>query len=288
LKLRRLVAPLSIAVLILVAGLAFNLHLQTRTEYPPAILDPEFDLWVSASNASASRLMVWDVEYGKGAGDQIRLEKTTLSDRKALEIQLYQNGTEDTWVFVHLTQWIDGARLRALFDMQVSVWVFAEQPCACKPVSNSQPVIFGVETNDETHVISFIFSNRTYEPQQSPSHRTVVLPTPAEEWTLHNIDLAREYDNAQWKRPDHLTFSIIFEAARSAVGWHTAYVHRFSWTRKSNISATQQNSGELMTLFGLWPGVQWTDVERIMCQWPCSVSVPQGSSSDPYGNVARV
>jgi len=188
--------------------------------------------------------MVWDLDYGKGAGDQIRLEQATLSGRNALEMQLFQNGTDDKWVYVHLIQKIDAARLTALFDMELSVWAFAEPPCSCKLASNYQPVIFGIETNDGTHVLTFIFSNTTYELQQLPTHRIVFLPTPPGEWTLHTIDLAREYDNAQWERPDQLSFMIIFEAAGSAGGWHTAYLHHFSWTLRSNTTPAQQGNEE--------------------------------------------
>jgi hypothetical protein len=260
-----LVAPLSLVLLILVAVLAFNLHLQTRTEYPPPILDPEFQLWVSDPTLG-SRPMVWDLDYAKGAGDQVKLQKATLFDRNALEMQLFQNGTDNKWVYVHLIQKIDGARLRALFDMEVNVWAFAEPSCACKVVSNSQPVIFGIETNDETHVLTFIFSDTTFELQQSPTHRTVILPTPPGEWALHTINLAREYDNAQWKRPDNLSFMVIFEAPGSAGGWHTAYLHHFSWTMRSSITPAQQGDQESTPLLGQRPEVESTNVTEIICE----------------------
>jgi hypothetical protein len=283
-----LIAPLSVALLILVAGLAFNLHLQTRTEYPPPILDPEFQLWVSDPSVG-SRPMVWDLDYVKGAGDQVKLQKATLFDRNALEMQLFQNGTDNKWVYVHLTQKIDGARLTALFDMEVSVWAFAEPSCACELVSNSQPVIFGIETNDETHVLTFIFSNTTYQPQQSPTHRTIILPTAPGEWTLHTINLAREYDNAQWKRPDNLSFMIIFEAPSSAEGWQTAYLHDFSWTMKSNITTARQGNQESTLMLGQRGEVELTNAKEIICEVVCRVAASCGGSSrTPPNSVTMV
>jgi hypothetical protein len=273
-----------VALLILVAGLAFNLHLRTRTEYPPPILDPEFQLWVSDPTVG-SRPMVWDLDYAKGAGDQVKLQKVTLLDRNALEMQLLQNGTADRWVYVHLTQKIDGARLSALFDMQVSVWTFADPSCACKPVSKSQPVIFGIQTDDETHVLTFMFSNTTNELQESPTHRTVILPTPLGKWALHTIDLAGEYESAQWKRPDNLSFMIIFEASSSAEGWQTVYLHHFSWTMRSKITPAQEST----PMLGQRREVEFTDAKQIMCEGACRVVARCGSSSSaPPSSVIMV
>jgi hypothetical protein len=233
--------------------------------------------------------MVWDLDYAKGAGDQVKLQKATLFDRNALEMQLFKDGTDNKWVYVHLTQKIDGARLRALFDMEVSVWAFAEPLCACKLVSNSQSVIFGIETNDETHVLTFIFSNTTFELQQSPTHRTVILPNPPGEWTLHRINLATEYDNAQWKRPDSLSFMVIFEAPSSAGGWHTVYLHHFSWTNRSNIIPARQGNQESTPLLWQRGEVELTNGKEIICEGACSVLAPCGSSPRaPPSSVIRV
>jgi hypothetical protein len=277
-----------VGLLILVAGLAFNLNLQTETEYPPPILDPEFQLWVSDPTVG-SRPMVWDLDYAKGAGDQVKLQQTTLSDRNALEMQLFQNGTDDKWVYVHLIQKIDGARLTALFDMEVSVWALVEPSCACELVSNPQAVIFGIETNDETHVLTFIFSNTTYEPQQSPTHRTIILPTAPGEWTMHTINLAREYDNAQWKRPESLSFMIIFEASSSAEGWQTAYLHHFSWTRRSNVTPAQQGNQESAPMIAQRREAVLTKAKEITSVRVCRVVASCGSSSRaPPNSVTMV
>jgi len=278
-----------VALLILVAGMAFNLHLQTKTEYPPPILDPEFGLWVSDPNIGGSRPMVWDLEYVKGVGDQVTLREAVPSGKKALEIQIFQDGADDKWVYVYLRQKIDGARLRALFDMEIWVWVLSKSSCACKETSMSQQAIFGIETNDGAHLITFIFSDRATEWQHFPNHRIVILPTPPEEWTVHRIDIAREYDRAQWKRPDWLSFSILLEAAGSAAGWHTGYVHSFSWTQTFTSSSAQQSNRELTTLLGLWLAIRWAPVEEITFQLSGPPAPPRSTSSAiGYESVARV
>lgn len=264
-NLRRIVAPLSVAILILVAGLAVNFHLATRSEYPPPILDPEFELWASDSDSGAGRLMVWNLDYAKGASDQITVQKTKVSERKALEIRIYREETDDSWTYVHLAQKIDGARLRALFDMEAGVWVLSSSTptCGCVEPLNSQLAIFGIEINDEYHVISYIFSDRVYEPRQFPTRRTIILFTKAGEWTLHTIDLAKEYEKAAWKRPGELTLRIIFEVTGSATGWHAAYVHRFLWTSRPSVTSTQQDARDVAAFLQVSPRGQVIDLRAI-------------------------
>ena len=233
--------------------------------------------------------MVWDLEYGKGVGDQVRLGQTEVSGRKALEIQIFQDGADDKWVYVYLRQRIDGARLRALFDMEIEVWVLSKASCACRENSMSQPAIFGIETNDGAHLVTFIFSDRATEWQHFPNHRIVILPTPPEEWTVHRIDIAREYDSAQWKRPDWISFSIVLEAASSAAGWHTGYVHRFSWTQSFTSSSAQQSNQEPTTLLRLWLAIRWAPVTGITFQLSGPPAAPHSRSSGTgYESVARV
>ena len=236
---RKLTAPLSAVFLILIAVLAFT-HLQAGTEYPPPILDPEFGLWVSDPNLGGQRPMVWGLEYEKGRGDQILLQETAIGDKRALEIQIYQDGVDDRWTYVRLNQTIDGTRLRALLYEEVGIWVFLEASCACNRPPSNQSGLFEVQTNDGAHTLDFIFGETTAEMDQSPTHRTVLLQTPIGEWMRHPIDLVKQYRDAQWKLPDRVLLSIIFGAPSLATGWHTGYVHGFSVTEKMPANKTQQ------------------------------------------------
>ena len=90
-RVRKLTAPLSALFLILVAGFAFT-NLQAKTEYPPPILDPEFNLWGSNLTLGGKTPMVWELEYERSVGDQILLQETVAAGKKALEIQIFQDG----------------------------------------------------------------------------------------------------------------------------------------------------------------------------------------------------
>ena len=239
---RRLTAPLSAIFLILIAGLAFT-QLQARTEYPPPILDPEFGLWGSDPDLGGKKPMLWELEYQKGYGDEILLQETTVANKKALEIQLFQDGTDNTWTYVRLGQTIDGTRLRALLDEGVGIWIFLEASCACNSTTTNKRGVFVVETNDGVHTVDFIFGQAAAEMSQSPTHRTILLQTPSGEWVYHSIDIVEQYHDAQWKLPERISLSIIFGAEGLATGRHAGYVHGFSVAKEMTSAVPQQPLG---------------------------------------------
>ena len=235
---RKLTAVLSVILLIFVSGIAFN-YLRSRPEYPPpAILDPTFDLWVSDRDSGHKRPLVWELDSVTGVGDQVVLEQTVLAGNRSLEIRVFEGGVDDIGVYVRLKQMIDGARLRALRDSEVGVWVFLE--FSNKQQSESPLTIFGVQTNDGLNMLTFIFSEEARKPQQGPGSRTVFLATPSGRWAYQRIDVAGEYKNAGWKIPERLSFSVTLGAQASAAGWHVGYVHRFVVKTPTPAGLTEQ------------------------------------------------
>jgi hypothetical protein len=170
------------------------------------------------------------------------------ADKQALEIQIFQDGSDDNLTYVRLGQTIDGMRARALFDEDVGIWVLLQASCACEGPISEQGSTFEIETNDGTHTLDFLFVQTAAEASISPSHRTIFLQTQMGEWGYHSIDLVAQYSNAQWKPPDRISLSIIFSVTGSATGWHTAYVHGFSVTKKTTLTSTQDHASTLTYL----------------------------------------
>ena len=237
---RKLTAPLSAVFLILVAGFAFT-HLQATTEYPPPILDPGFNLWVSNPELGGKKPMVWELEYQKSAGDQILLQDNVTVGKTALEIRIFQDGADDNLTYVRLGQTIEGARARALFDEEIGIWVLLQTSCSCEKLVQGQTIAFGIETNDGTHTLAYLFTGKTADANISPTHRTISLQTQTGQWTNQLIDLAEQYQNAKWKPPDRILLSIVFGVPGSASGWHSEYVHGFSVLKRTIRNLTQQN-----------------------------------------------
>jgi hypothetical protein len=222
----KLVAPISVLLLILVAGLAF---FNVRPSYvgPDPILDPSFQLWVG--DPGSRRLMLWDLEYVKGPGDSVSLQEAVVDGKKAVELLIVQSGSNSQPVYAYLTQTMDGGRLAALLSYDVGVWVLAE-PCACNGTITPSSVIFGVEVNDGLHTLTFIFSDLAAQTMIL-AHRFVYLPTRPGTWTYEHLNVTEQYKLANWTLPQSITFSLVFEVGGLAVGTHRAYVNSFQATK---------------------------------------------------------
>jgi hypothetical protein len=223
---RKLVPPISVALLILVAGLAF---FNVRPSYvgPDPILDPSFQLWVG--DPGFRRLMLWDLEYVKGPSDSVSFQEAVVDGKKAVELLIVQSGSTSQPVYAYLTQTMDGARLADLLSYDVGVWLLAE-PCACNGTITPSSVIFGVEVNDGLHTLTFVFSDLAAQATIL-AHRFVYLPTRPGTWTYEHLNVTEQYKLANWTLPESITFSLFFEVGGLAVGTHRAYVNSFQATK---------------------------------------------------------
>ena len=194
--LRRATAPVSVALLIIVAALTFA-NLQTSSVPSPPILDPNFELWVESS--AGSHPLVWQFEHVEAVDDSASLKQTQVDGMKATELTIFRGG-KTGWTYAYLSQVIDGARLTALFTQEIEVSVMREA-CICSSSALSAGTLFGVEVNDGTHVLTYVFSEYHAETQMFLAHRIVSLQTPSSEWVQQRLDFAVQYEDAQWKTP---------------------------------------------------------------------------------------
>lgn len=231
---RRYTAPVSVVLLIIVAGIAFA-TLRTGTANPDPILDPNFALWVE--NGGQSRPMIWQFESVKTQNDLVWLNKTEAGGVSETTLHIFRNDRTG-WSYAYLSQSIDGQRLTALFTMDVSISVM-------KSTLVPQVALFGVEVNDGLHVLTFIFSDQPAEPQQSLGHRTVFLQTQPNSWVNEPLDFAGQYAKAEWPKPDKVTLSIVFGAGPNAVGLQTVHVRGFIVSQPKSTSTVGYFGGFL-------------------------------------------
>jgi len=224
-SLRSYFAPASVILLIVAAGFAF-VNLQGTSIAPSPILDPDFQLWTGTGNST--QLMVWNLESHTPAGTQFSIKKTTIQNRDALGLNVYQSGTVSDWAYIRLSETLDGSRLMALMNATIGLWVFKE-PCHCDadPFADNS-VVLAVETNDGVHMVSFIFTDQLSGAVTLLDHRIVFIPTPSGQWSFEEVNIAREYANENWSTPEALTFSLVFGVAGNAEGWHRAYLNQIS------------------------------------------------------------
>jgi hypothetical protein len=227
---RRATAPISIGLLIILAVIAPFTVLRSNPAISPPVLDPNFELWTGSPGER--HLVVWRSEYVAATGDSISLLQTTFDHMKALEFDLFkENKSGSTYAFV--SQVIDGPRLTALFTLNISAWVMKEA-CACNTSPTTGDEVFGVELNDGTHVLSYVFSGQRAETQRLWDKRVVFLETPTNQWAKIPLDVARQFYSAQWKKPERLTLGVVFGAGSGVTGLRRAYLHNFTWSNRAN------------------------------------------------------
>jgi len=240
-QVRRYFAPISVVILILAATFAF-LSLQGTYTGPPAILDPNFSLWITGSNGA--QLMVWNLETVKEASDQAGINRTIVQGRSALELSVFRSVVESRWAYASISQTLDGGRLAALMNMTIGLWVFKEK-CQCDAdLFNGTSVILAVQTNDGVHTILYVFSDELQDVKSLPNEMILFLPTPSDVWSFENLNIASDYRMMHWGTPTELTFSIILGVAGQAVGLHSAYVGGISLSR-GDFSPSQSTSSQL-------------------------------------------
>lgn len=220
---RRFTAPISIVLLIIVVVVAPFTILKSNPVISPPVLDPNFELWMRDSGRT--HLVVWRSEYVTARGDSISLNRTAFDHMTALKFDLMkQNKSGSTYAFV--TQIIDGPRLAALFTLNISVWILRES----SPSAGSE--VFGIELNDGTHVLTYFFSTPPMETLVRWDERLVLIQTPRDQWVKVPLDIANQFYNAQWKRPERVTLGIIFGAGSDLTGSRRAYLHNFTWSEQ--------------------------------------------------------
>ena len=225
---RRFTAPISIVLLIIVTAIAPFTILKSNPVISPPVLDPNFELWMGDSGKT--QLVVWRSEYVIASGDSIFLNRTTFDHMTVLKMDLLkQNRTGSTYAFV--TQIIDGPRLAALFTLNISAWVLRTS-CVCSSSPNAGNEVFGVDFNDGTHVLTYVFSTLSMETQVRWNERVVLLQTPRDQWVKVPLDIAKQFYNAHWKKPERVTLGIIFGAGSDVTGSRSAYLHNFTWSEQ--------------------------------------------------------
>jgi hypothetical protein len=175
--------------------------------------------------------MVWNLEQVKGIDDHVNVNQTIIQGKDAVQLSVLQSGVGSRWVYVSLSQTIDGGRLSSLLSSTIGVWILKHR-CGCEMnLFNQTSIILAVELNDGIHTLTFVFTDMLQGTRGLLDHRIVFLPTQSGVWTFQELNITREYISAHWMPPERVTLSIIFGAGGTATGWHLAYVSQLTVIR---------------------------------------------------------
>lgn len=209
----------SIILLLLTVYLSFNAYYgRSDTESP--LLNVKFKYWILDSSTNLTKPYFWDVNVIEGPGDNASIRKGFAGGRNALELQVYQDGKGDEyiWATIHLRQDLAGERAEKLFLSNVGIWVYPTFSYLCDEKTKNPANAFGVEVNDGIHILWFIFSDRNVGVYTLNNHRIVVIQTPLNIWSYRKMNISAEYIKAGWRKPNSISFILMLGLTQAMPG----------------------------------------------------------------------
>ena len=221
---RRRLTYVTLTLFLLIIGISFFQNIG-KAQDSPLILNPKFKYFTKDSQTKMQKPFLWEATYTLGPNDSGFLRRDIVSDNECLGLHLYQDGSNDTyaWATTHVKQAIRGSDVSRLFRSDVSFWIYPTYSFVYDMNSKEPWNVFGLEVNDGTHIIWFIFSDSAEQTYQLRNHRIVHRNIPLNQWSHVELDIGEEYAKAGWEEPSDLSFILICGATKITPGNYAGY-----------------------------------------------------------------
>ena len=244
------VAILSVSVCVIVLTLAFMNYYGQIFETSP-ILNSNMKFLTIDPTKNITKPYLWEVDIIKDSPDNVTVYQINYDNRPSLALKITRSENSSTvWTTVHVRQDLRGIGLDAIFRSRVSLWVFPTFPYWYSQDSKNPENTFGIEINDGTNLLWYVFADAPSQIFQLPHHRIVLIQTPLDTWSQREIDIAQQFKEAGWKKPQSLSFILIMG---------TTWVHPGTWVGyfsdlSVNVGPLQSESLSLTQRVGLLVG----------------------------------
>lgn len=174
-------------------------------------MNTNMKFWTIDPTNNITRPYLWEVDIIKGPHDNVSIYQTVISNRQALALNLSRSNDNNTeiWTTLHVRQDVHGQALDAIFRSQISLWVYPTLLYKYDPNLYNPENTFGVEINDGTNLLWYVFSDGPSRVFQLPHHRIVLAQTPLNTWSLMELDIGKQFQAAGWKEPESISFILI-------------------------------------------------------------------------------
>ncbi len=178
------------------------------------MLNTNLKFWTLDQAKNLTRPYLWQVDIIKGRSDNVTIYPFTMENRPSIALRVDRNNQNNTsiWTTVHVRQDLHGRALDAIIRSKISLWVFPTFPYWYNAESKNPEITFGIEINDGTNLLWYVFANGPSQVFQLPHHRIVLIQTPLNTWSPREIDIAQQYQEAHWKTPESISFILILGA----------------------------------------------------------------------------
>jgi hypothetical protein len=191
---------------------------------PSPILNTNMKFWTIDPTNNITRPYLWQVDiipYPLGA-DNVSIYQFEVDNRQSLALRVVRTSVNSSsvWTTVHVRQDLHGQALAEIFRSQITLWVYPTFHYYYDSGSKNPQNTFGIEINDGTDLLWYVFADGPSQVFQLPHHRIVLTETPLDTWSLRGIDIAEQFREAGWKVPDSISFTLILG---------TTWLHPGNW-----------------------------------------------------------
>ena len=228
---RAIIAVAVVSLSVLSASFAFISYYGQVFQAPP-LLNTNLQYWTVDPTKNITTPYLWTVDFIQGSTDNVSVFRAIVGGRTALGLRVIRTNANNSqiWTTVHVRQDVHGQGLNAIFYANITVDVFPTFQYLYNPDTKNPENVFGVEINDGTNLIWYIFANEPSQIVQLPHHRIILTQTPLNVWSTRTLNIASQYAATGWEKPVSISFTFI-------IG--TTWLHLGNWVGYfSNLSVT--------------------------------------------------
>jgi hypothetical protein len=219
------IALISVSFCILAVSFSF-ISFYGQVFEPSPLMNTNMKFWTIDPTNNITRPYLWQVDIIKGPHDNVSISQTEIANRQALELKLARSNDNNTqvWTTLHVRQDVHGQALGTIFRSEISLWVFPTTQYRYDSRLHNPENTFGVEINDGTNLLWYVFSDEANQTFQLPHHRIVLTQTPLDEWSLRELDIGKQFQAAGWKQPESISFTLILGTTEIYPGTFWGYL----------------------------------------------------------------
>ena len=220
-KVRRAVAFAAIVLCILTVSSAFIVF-YGQVFQPPPLLNTNMKFWTIDPTKNLLTPYLWTIDVIESPSDNISVYQTVIADRPAIALRVIRTNPNNSqiWTTVHVRQDLRGQALDEIFRSKISIDVYPTFAYLYNPTSNNPENTFGIEINDGTNLLWYVFADEPSQIFQLPHTRIILTQTPLNTWSTREIDFASQFKAAGWEMPESISFTLILG---------TTWLHPGNW-----------------------------------------------------------
>jgi len=243
-KTRSIIALTVVSLSVIAASLTFVAYYGQVFQAPP-LLNTNMQYWTIDPTKNITTPYLWTIDLIQGSTDNTSVFQAVVDGRNALGLRVIRtNGNNSQiWTTVHVRQDVHGQGLDAIFNANISLDVFPTFQYLYNNDTKNPENAFGVEINDGTNLIWFIFADEPSQVIQLPHHRINLAQTPLNAWSPRTLNIASEYAAAGWEKPASISFTFLIGTTWLHLGNWVGYFSNLSVAippvRTQRLSSTQ-------------------------------------------------